>query len=88
MANNDTPTPRHGYAVTGETTDLRREVAGEGMGINTTRLRRDPALSYRYIHAWKQWEWWCLHCNAKGLRSDSRYNRLDTIKVAMRHECR
>jgi len=54
MANNDTPTPRHGYDVTSEATDLRREPAGEGMGINTTRLRREPALAYCYVAEWCQ----------------------------------
>jgi hypothetical protein len=88
MANNDTPTPRHGYAVTGASDAPTAQPVRDVVAGDTTLSRRDPALSFRYIHAWQQWEWWCLHCNAKGLRSDSRYNRLDTIKVAMRHECR
>ena len=72
MGKHDSDTPRHGYAVTGETTDLRRELP----------------IVYRYVSEWAQWEWTCLDCDMTGLRSDSRYNMRGTVKVALRHICR
>jgi len=48
---------------------------------------RDLALCYRYVHEWRQWEWSCLDCSQRGLRTDSPYDVVGTIKVAMRHSC-
>ena len=50
--------------------------------------RGDLPLSYRYVSEWAQWRWDCLACGAYGLRSDSRYNMRDTVRVALRQICR
>ena len=79
MGKHDTRTPRHGYAVNGLPTPS---------SDNTTRLRREPALTYCYVAEWLQWRWDCLDCGMTGLRSDSRYNMRDTVRVALQHNCR
>jgi hypothetical protein len=79
MGKHNTRTPRHVYAVNDTDTPLTD---------NTTRLRRELPLTYRYVSEWVQWRWDCLDCGAYGLRSDSRYNMRDTQLVALRHNCR
>jgi len=52
-----------------------------------TDLRYELPLTYRYISEWGQWEWTCLDCDQRGLRSDSPYNLRDTQVIALRHNC-